>query len=379
MSFDFLPNKPENPSQNGQGGSTFSKGKNHFFDFYRHHLDAHALFSTPPKHDEFNLKNNYDVADKIFSEDSIKFRIDFGDWFGENTEFDKLINGYTEFQNPQLLSDTINEIDANIDADLFSELEKPKININDRFGIFSFDLASMAMTYVYEYFKKSDGKKVDADRVVKQNNKFYFGKHEVEQRIKKRKNGTPVVRSSVRNCFLDFQKQDKKDRSVEIFVTNSFQSDERAKDLIYNSMAAISMAQNLILKGFKVKITSLLVSNDKNNYYWHFVPAKRFNQPLDPNAAAYICGDTRFFRYQGFKMIIAGADKVNKEIGSGLGRIVTDARLISKTIETDYVPNSRLKQADTRLYFGGARSLEQAKLEVQTALQILNEKYSNNN
>lgn len=71
---------------------------------------------------------------------------------------EKLIEGYTTFQNPKLLSETISRIDNEIPADLFSAIEKPKMKINDKFGMFSFDLASMAMTYVYEYFTK-EGKK----------------------------------------------------------------------------------------------------------------------------------------------------------------------------------------------------------------------------
>lgn len=44
----------------------------------------------------------------------------------------------------------------------------------------------------------------------------------VEQRIKRREDGTPVVVSSVRKSLIDFEKKDRQDRSVEIMVFNSF-------------------------------------------------------------------------------------------------------------------------------------------------------------
>jgi hypothetical protein len=109
--------------------------------------------------------------------------------------------------------------------------------------------------------------------------------------------------------------------------------------------------------------------------YYHFVPSKNFNQPLDINAAAYILGDSRFFRFQGFKLIVHGADENNKNCDPGLGSPITDKQRIARVIETDYITNSKLKQGDTRLYFGGSRSLEDSKKEVKDALTILNANY----
>lgn len=383
MAFDFLPDQlppPPKPNTEEASGGQFSVGKNVFYDDYKHHLDAHALFSSPPKSQEFKVPYNFDQAKEYyFSEDTLKYHIKDG-FYGPGTELEKLIEGYTTFQNPKLLSETISRIDNEIPADLFSAIEKPKMKINDKFGMFSFDLASMAMTYVYEYFTK-EGKKVDSSFVEKSTTRFIYlpTKEKVEQRIKRREDGTPVVVSSVRKSLIDFEKKDKQDRSVEIMVFNSFAAREGAKEVIYNSMAAISVAKNLILKGFRVKLTSVLVVSNKDSIpktYFHFVPAKRFNQPLDINAAAYVCGDPRFFRFQGFKIIASGFDRDNERIPGGLGTIKSNAKVLSQTIEKEYVANSDLRQADTRLYFGGARSLFEVKNEVNTALQILNDKYA---
>ena len=382
MEFDFLPDNtpPPKPSTEQSGGGKFSVGENYFFDDYKHHLDAHLLFSTPPLEKEFILKHNFDEASYYFSERTLEGGVRNGK-YGDNTTLQNLIEGYTQFQKPQLLNETLGKINSEIKIEMFSELEKPKMNINDRFGIFSFDLASMAMSYVYEYFTISGNKKVDANNVKKVGNHFIEipTKAKVKQVIKRRKNGTPVVVSSVRKVFIDFDKKSKQERSVEIIVSNSFMSKEKPVNIIYNSMAAIAVAQNLLLKGFKVKVTCLISarnSDNKNNYF-HLVPVKRFNQPLDINAAAYVCGDPRFFRYQGFKMMIKGYDVHKHKTPSGIASILNNNRLISEIIEKDYVKNSDLKQADTRLYFGGSRNLEAAKKEVQQAIKILNNKYSN--
>lgn len=377
MNFDFLPNTPEKPNTASGTGGQFSVGKNVFFDNYLNHLDAHKLISTPPQRSEFLLSQNYDLAKILFSEKTVKSGI-FSNFYGNNTDFDKLIAGYTEFQNTQLLNDVIAKVDSKIPSDLFSGIEKPKMLINDRFGMFSFDLASMAMTYVYEYYDKF-GNKVDANFVSKKGNLFYFENEIVEQKIKRQENGNPVVVSSVRKSLIDFEKKQKQQRAVEIFVVNSVAAKEKASDFIYNSMAAISVAKNLILKGFQVKVTALLTVYYNGVIYYHFVPVKRFNQPIDINAAAYVCGDPRFFRYQGFKIYLSGYDRNRVISPDSLGTPFVNKEIISETIEKDYVKNSTLKQADTRLYFGNSRSFADVQNEVEKALVILIKNYGAKN
>lgn len=375
--FDFLPSPETNPQISEGSGGSFGVGKNIFTDKYKNHLDAHKVFSVPPLRSEFNLQANFDVAANSFSDIVVKSRVRTN-FFGNNTDYNQLLQGYTLFQNPSFLNSTLNQLQAQIPADLFSGIEKPKMKINDRFGMFSFDLASMAMTYVFEYFDKK-GNLVDSNYVEKRNEKFYFKNEVVEQKIKKRENGSPYVVSSVRNCLIDFEKVAKQERSVEIFVLNSFGGGEETDKLIYNSMSAICVAQNLILKGFRVKLTMLDVGRMRDNTtYYNIVPVKKFNEPLDINAAAYVLGDPRFYRFQCFKLIIHGCDINFKICDSSLGNTVRDKNLISSAIEKEYVPNSGLKQADTRLYFGGSRNMQEVEKEVTDALTILNANYGQN-
>jgi hypothetical protein len=378
MSYPWLPDEDNTPTLRPQGGGGVSVNKTVFYDDYTNHFDAHKVFSTPPKISEFNLKENFDVADSVFSDEQLKYRIEESDWFGDDTDYEKLINGYTSFQDPELLIDVVDQIDSEIPKSLFSGIEKPKMNINDRFGIFSFDLASMAMTYIYDYFD-SEGEKVDSNFVHKTKGKFYDlkTKKEVTQRIRKREDGTDVVISSVRKCMIDFEKTASQDRAVEIFINSSFSADISPKKIIYNSMAGVAVAKNLTEKGFKVKITAVLGAYNGivERDYFHFIPVKRYDQTLDINAIAYVCGDARFFRYQGFKLYISGYDRDFKISPSGIGSPLNNLQNIARKIETEYIPNSEKTPADTRLYFGGSRSLKETKKEVERALEILNNKY----
>jgi hypothetical protein len=382
MSFNFLPDKQQpqpKPNTSSGFGSVFNVGKSYFFDQYENHFDIQNLITFPITRDQFILTQNFNLSKNIiFSESTIKSGIR-QNWYGQNTEFDKLINGYTSFQKPDVLSDTIKKLNSEITNDLFAGIEKPKLKINDRFGMFSFDLASMAMNYVYEYYTKA-GEKVDANFIKKSGTDFVYTvtNEIVEQKIKKHENGNPVVISSVRNSLIDFEKKEKENRAVEIFILNSVGANVSVENFIWNAMAGVAVAENLILKGFKVKLTGVFTVKDReSNVYFHFVPVKNFNQPLDINAAAYVCGDTRFFRFQAFKMYIKGYDQLNFVCPDTIGTPINDMTFVSNEIETKYILNSQRKQGDTRLYFGGSRNLDQVKAEVEKAIKILQQKYGN--
>ena len=83
-------------------------------------------------------------------------------FYGKDTQLNNLLEGYTLFQDSTLLNNTIKEIDSEITLDLFTGIEKPKVKINDKFGLFSYDLASASMRYVYEYFDKKGNKQTAA-------------------------------------------------------------------------------------------------------------------------------------------------------------------------------------------------------------------------
>lgn len=397
MAYDFLPQKPKNegkpkpdkkpqneskpkPGSGGEKGSSFKEGKTIFIDTYSSHLDSHNAITVPVNEKDFKLKHNYIFASNQFSNEKTTKQIDSG-WYGENTELERLKEGYTQFSDPELLTKAISFLKESISEDMFSGIEKPKMKINDRFGMFSFDLAAMSMFYVYEYFTKS-GKKVDANFVTKKGDLFIditTGEF-VNQKIKKRANGTPYVVSNNKNCLIDFEKKKSQERAVEIFINNSFTWREKASEIVYNSLAGISVAENLIKKGFKVKLTALFIGEHHEGLrIYHFVPVKNFNQPLDINAAAYVCGDARFFRYQYFKMMIKAYDDYNIKSIEGIAYAFTDNNQIALDIEEKYVPNSQKTQADTRLYFGGSRNMNAVKKEVDKAIKILIENYGKEN
>lgn len=367
--------KPGKPGS----GTSIKVGANYFFDDYKNHFEIQTIFDIPPIESQFRVKQNYLLVKEKFSEEVIKNRIR-NDWYGLNTDYDKLINGYTLFADPEMLESTIEKLDGALPKDLISGIEKPKMLINDRFGMFSFDLASMAMTYVYEYLDKKNNI-IPPDFVEKIKGIFINTKtnEEVYQRIKKRENGTPVVVSSVRKSLIAFEKKETDKRAVHIFITTDMDGRTPAQSYLYNSMAAISIVKNLIIKGFLVKISAVFVGIINKNIHYDILPVKHYTDTLDINAIAYVCGDARFYRYQYFKAIVAGCDRIGEVCPSGFGGVISDVSYIAEKIEKEYIPNSKLKQPDTRLYFGGSRNLEQAKQEVKTAVKILDKKFGHEN
>ena len=190
MAFDFLADKEDFNQNKTTSGGRFKSGKNVFIDKYQSHLDAHNIFGIPFERKYFRLKANFDFIKRYYADDNIS-----RDFYGPKTKLAKLKEGYTQFQKPELLDEALNKLKVNINDDLFSGLDKPKVNFNDKFGIFSFDLASMMMTYVFEYYTKN-GDKVDSNYVEKnKNGQFVFTPNGqiVDQVIKRREDGTPVV------------------------------------------------------------------------------------------------------------------------------------------------------------------------------------------
>lgn len=394
MSYSFLPDKKkeEQPapapapkpvktnSGSGAGSqlvfdSVDSKAKLYFFDQFKNHFDIAKLYN-PVNLSDFNLSSNFENFKRFFRKQNIEDYIK-DEWYGQGTQYEKLVAGYTEFSNPDLLHKVIEQVKNILPNNLISQVPKPTININDRFGLFSFDLASNSMFYVYDYFDKNNVL-VDANFVIQKDGIFIdtLTNEEVYQKIKIDENGNPKVISTAKKCLIDFSKKNKDRKAVELFCLCTCSANEKAEDYIYNSMACIAIAKDLILKGFKVKITAVFCyENDINTArIFELVPVKNYNETLDINSVAYVCSDARYYRYQHFKAVYYCFDQSKLQVPSGLGYPIKDLPAISKQIEKYYVPNSREK-ADTRLYFGTSRSLEAVSKEVRTTTEILNTKY----
>jgi hypothetical protein len=233
---------------------------------------------------------------------------------------------------------------------------------------------------VYEYFDENDIK-IDSNLVHKVKDKFYnlLTKKEVFQRKKLTENGLPAIKSNVKKSHIDFIKKEKERKSVEIYILISYAYFEDAKKTLFNCMAGVIIAEKLLEKGFLVKINGVLSGTDEfdTNYHNHIVPAKNWNSTFDINAVAYVCGDPRFFRFEGFKGFIKGMDMVGDRAFSGVALMKNDVNVFASQIEDKYNPQTHNKIATTRLYFGGSRDINGTIKEVNKAVELLNKYYGN--
>jgi len=382
MGFDFLPdinNEQQEQKQQKERVKTsqsLSSADHVFFDNYKNHISLHNIRSVPPKISEFNQKNNFNIFENSFSENNIRYSINEGkQWFGENTDYQKLVDGYVMFQKPELLNKVAEKVKDALPDDLFSQIPKKKIRFNDRgFGLFSFDKAISGLQLAYEYFD-SEGEKVDSNFVEKRNDKFYFitTGQEVSQKRKLTDKGLPQASSIIKDSYIDFEEKSVMSNAVEIFVLCSVSGNTEVNQFVYNSVAASVVGKMLTEKGFKTKINIVVGTFLRNHkkYVHHIIPVKRWEDTFDQNAVAYVGGDPRFFRFDGFKAIIAGCDNLNLDCPPGLGRIIKEPLELKYFFETFYFPKTEKPVAKTNLFMGGSRSLQESIGEIENMAELL--------
>lgn len=301
-------------------------------------------------------------------------------------------------------------------------------------GIFSFDLASLGLIPVVEFFspvlneivsadlikseKKSDGtlyfyhiyqqeipkhivnfnanyngyysevlkRVVPKDNLVEEdfngNIVFYYPfkaevqKHKVDRRQKVDENGKLKWSTTFKKSFIYIPKVEKPLPRVDIIVGSSFDWRTDAKDeMIYSSMAAISIAEKLSRSGVNYRIiaaypvkTSVSMGNPRKEVYT-FVTVKKEGEALDKNKIAVLLSDGRQFRYQQFKGFIASMYEAgyDAKISDGIGSPISDADSI-KNAYIDYLtlsdnPSDReaAKKTESKIVFSGALSQQQAE------------------
>jgi hypothetical protein len=301
-------------------------------------------------------------------------------------------------------------------------------------GIFSFDLASLGLIPVVEFFspllneivsadlikseKKSDGtlyfyhiyqKEIPKHivnfntnyngyysdilkRVVLKENLieedfngnivFYYPfkaevqKHKVDRRQKVDENGKLKWSTTFKKSFIYIPKVEKPLPRVDIIVGSSFEWRTDAKgQMIYSSMAAISIAEKLSRSGVNYRIiaaypvrTSRPSSGTPQEIY-SFVTVKKEGEALDKNKIAVLLSDGRQFRYQQFKGFVASMYDAgyDAKIADSIGTPISDADSI-KTAYIDYLtlsdsPSDReaAKKTESKIVFSGALSQQQAE------------------
>jgi hypothetical protein len=312
------------------------------------------------------LRKFREINSPSFIRDNIQQGIS---WFG--TTDPNLVSGNLDsylFNNElQTFLDTFRNSTVNVDV---VDIDQQKaIRFTEKeIGIFSFDLASLGLIRVFEYYSPLLKRIVSPNLVISQKNEQgqlifyhiympYIPKHKVEydvnkggyysnilkrvvtkdslievvtgkdiylaypetpeipqhvvdQRQQVDENGRKKFSSTFKRSFIEIPKVDKNLPRIDIIVAASYSSGVNAQtQMIYSSMAAIAIAEKLSKSGVNYRIIASYPVKTSgwgtSKKVFPYVVVKKEGEPFDKNKIAILLSDARQFRYRQFKGFLA--------------------------------------------------------------------------
>ena len=232
------------------------------------------------------------------------------DWFGTPTpESIDALNDHRTFLGMPLLRNIQPKIKDKLALYLEhlenAVLPKPKMAYNDRgLGVFSFERAAMAM---FKNFPINTNTPIDTN--VSQMN-IELRNHQVQ--------------TSVKSVYAYFKDKQMSYPSLQLYIMAGANAHIKGDQLLYVGLACAELVEFMELRGISVEVNVLLGSSFLNQVTIACIRVKRFQDKLDKNQLLLISSDPRYFRYRGFKALIALSNYFDLIIPSGLGRITAD-------------------------------------------------------
>lgn len=285
-------------------------------------------------------------------------------WYG-TTDANSVSGEKTSFLFNNQLSRFINSVrDKVVSTDIVDLDQQKKIEFTEQeLGIFSFDLASLGLVRVYEYFSPLLNRIVDNDYVrsvsvedgktlfyhVKVNfipkhiikydggKGGYFSKilqkvvdfsdlitevtdndivlyypesaeipeHYVERVQKKNEDGSLKFGTTFKKCFVHIPKALSSLPRIDLIIAASYAEGTNAEtQMLWNTMAGLAVAEKLSKSNVNYRIIAAYpveTSGIRGKEIYTFVKIKDENEPLNTNMMATLISDARFFRYEMFK------------------------------------------------------------------------------
>lgn len=347
------------------GASNNSEKIGYFFDSLS---DAEKfsddVFKTIPiGSNPYNLANRfYDVREK---RQYVRGQSDRMDWFGVRDDA-FVENKLDRFSRIDRVQNEVSKLSTQISKKSFVDIDQLKrIQFTDKeVGVFSFDMASLGLVRVYEYyspllkrvvsanFVKSEkigsgeilfyfqgipfipkhevkfvGEKngyyseilkrtVNKDELIQEEGEdkivvLYYPekekieKHEVERKQKVDENGKKKFSSTFKKCFIEIKKVKSELPRVDIIVPLTYNSDVTADQAFWNCIQVLSICEKLSRSGVNYRVVGAVCTlmRGGNKEIYQFINLKNENQPLDPNQLSIVVSDMRFFRLTTFLMI----------------------------------------------------------------------------
>jgi hypothetical protein len=307
------------------------------------------------------------------------------DWYG-TTDRSLINNNYTTYLFNNELSLFIEGLrDRTVRSSIVDIDQKKKVTFTEKeIGIFSFDLASIGLIKVVEYYSPYINEIVDANYVRSRKRadgerEFYFigmrafarhilkpvpeglwslqmnkvipvekaqkeqdgdivnyyyeqeaiPEHVVEQRQVIGENGKKKYTTTWKKSFIYIPKVKNKIPRIDIIINASFSWKIKGDtQMIWSCMAAIALAEKLQAAGINFRIFGAYCERfDNRKKVFTFVKLKDAAEPININATAIAVSDPRQYRFLGFKGILTTAWQAgyDADITNSIGTPLNDA------------------------------------------------------
>lgn len=156
-------------------------------------------------------------------------------------------------------------------------------------------------------------------------------RHEVERKQVVDSNGKKKFATTFKKCFIEIPKVEKPLPRIDIIVGSSFNANINAEtQMIYSSMAAICLAEKLSNSGvnYRIVVCYPVQTNRNKKEVYSFVNVKKEGEVLDKNKIAILLSDGRQFRYKQFKGFLATQFDAGYDSSidpSGIGIAITNS------------------------------------------------------
>jgi len=288
-------------------------------------------------------------------------------WYGKDASYAEMSSGITEYKRPELIEKIYDRVNDKISTSVKDKIKARKVQYNPfGLGVFIFDRAAMGMFRLKEFYSPSLHKVVEREEVRVKNGAHTLIKDgsSVIERWEEKPDGKPKIRTTNKNVYAYFPQINKSKQAVDLFISCGGHASITAEQFLYSGISAIIVAQLLEKALIQTRI-SIVIGSSPDNFnekaYGAIIPVKNYDEKLDVNLLALLTSDPRFFRYEGFKGIVALYDHFGETCPGTLGYGFNKDYLTQVIEHSTYTKTAKL--APNRFYFGWTFS-EQEAVEV---------------
>ncbi|TPN85818.1 DUF7192 family protein [Aquimarina algicola] len=179
-------------------------------------------------------------------------------------------------------------------------LPKPKMEYNDKgLGVFSFDRASMGLYRLQPTLATPP-----------------IQKHINQMNIElDRGNKTTIIK----DVYAQIKDKATAFPALQLYITAGANAHVNGDQLLYVGLACAELTDFMESRGIAIGVNIIFETHFNQKYTIGIVRVKRFEDPLNLNALLLLSSDPRYYRYRGFKALIALSNYFGLIIPYGLG------------------------------------------------------------